>query len=178
MPDENGTNDGQNGGEGGSANAANSAAAGAAKTFTQEDLDRIIAERLNREKSKYADYDQLKQAAEGRKTEMEKLADQLRALQEENEANKVKALRSEVASEKKVPASLLNGASTREEMEAQADAILKFVEAQTPKGDKKDNANNGKISPFGSPKENLRGGSDNSGEPSRDDLLKQIMGRR
>lgn len=34
------------------------------RTFTQADLDRIVAERLGRERSKYGDYDQLKAAAE------------------------------------------------------------------------------------------------------------------
>lgn len=34
------------------------------KTFTQEELDRIIAERLSREREKYKDYADLKKAAE------------------------------------------------------------------------------------------------------------------
>lgn len=33
-----------------------------AKTFTQEELDRVVGERLAREREKYADYDELKQA--------------------------------------------------------------------------------------------------------------------
>lgn len=35
-----------------------------APTFTQADLDRVVADRLSREKAKYADYDALKQRAE------------------------------------------------------------------------------------------------------------------
>jgi len=35
-------------------------ATGASKTFTQQDLDRIIEERLGRERQKYADYDTIK----------------------------------------------------------------------------------------------------------------------
>jgi len=41
------------------------------KTFTQEDLDRIIKERLAREQTRYADYDDLKKAA----SELKKLKD-------------------------------------------------------------------------------------------------------
>jgi hypothetical protein len=33
------------------------------QTFTQADLDRIVGERLNRERSRFADYDQLKERA-------------------------------------------------------------------------------------------------------------------
>lgn len=54
-------------------------------TFTQADLDRIVTERLNREKAKYADYDTLKQRAESwdkfveeSKPEQEKALDQAR----------------------------------------------------------------------------------------------------
>ncbi|MGB9613895.1 MAG: capsid assembly scaffolding protein Gp46 family protein [Fervidobacterium sp.] len=50
------------------------------KTFTQEELDRIINERLERERKKYADYNNLKKAAEelqkikeSQMTEQEKL---------------------------------------------------------------------------------------------------------
>lgn len=39
------------------------------KTFTQEDLDRVVQERLDRERKKYADYEDLKKA----KDELEKL---------------------------------------------------------------------------------------------------------
>lgn len=42
-----------------------------AATFTQADLDRIIKERLERERTRYADYNDLKKAAE----ELEKLKD-------------------------------------------------------------------------------------------------------
>lgn len=50
-----------------------------AKTFTQEELDRIIGERLKREESKYADYAELKkfkdEAEAKSKSELEKLTD-------------------------------------------------------------------------------------------------------
>lgn len=46
------------GGQGGNQNSPES------KTFTQEELERILAERLKREREKYKDYDELKKAAE------------------------------------------------------------------------------------------------------------------
>lgn len=59
-----------------------------AKTFTQEELDNIVKERLGRERAKFADYDQHKAAAaklaeleNANKSETQKLADQLAALQ-------------------------------------------------------------------------------------------------
>jgi hypothetical protein len=61
-----------------------------AKMFTQEELDAHIKTRLDREKTKYADYDQLKAAAaklteleSAGKTEAQKLADQLAQLQKD-----------------------------------------------------------------------------------------------
>ena len=39
---------------------AGDAGAGGDKTFTQADVDRVVQERLGREKTKYADYDELK----------------------------------------------------------------------------------------------------------------------
>lgn len=58
------------------------------QTFTQEQLDQIVKDRLTREKSKYADYDQLKASAaklaeleNANKSEAQKLADRLAALE-------------------------------------------------------------------------------------------------
>ncbi|AVX21603.1 protein of unknown function [Carboxydocella sporoproducens DSM 16521] len=81
------------------------------KTFTQEDIERIIAERLKREREKYKDYAELKKAAEelqklkeAQMTEQEKLQAKLqeyeRILQEKEreakeaqiQATKVKVL--------------------------------------------------------------------------------------
>ena len=44
-----------------------------AKTFTQEDLDRIVQQRLAREREKYADYDSLKAKAAEAESETERL---------------------------------------------------------------------------------------------------------
>ncbi|EEX49269.1 hypothetical protein GCWU000246_00001, partial [Jonquetella anthropi E3_33 E1] len=47
----------------------NTAASAGEKTFTQADVDRVVADRLERERKKYADYDALKAA----KAELDKL---------------------------------------------------------------------------------------------------------
>ena len=45
------------------------------ESFTQADVDRIIRERVKREREKFADYDSLKAAAEGAKTAEQRIAD-------------------------------------------------------------------------------------------------------
>lgn len=54
---------GDGGGEGQGGNGDGQTGEGEGKTFTQADLDRIVAERLARERSKYADYKDLKDKA-------------------------------------------------------------------------------------------------------------------
>ena len=44
------------------------------QTFTQADIDRIVKERVKRERERFADYDDLKAKAEGAKTATERLA--------------------------------------------------------------------------------------------------------
>lgn len=105
---------------------------------SQEDLDRIIGERLARERSKFADYTDLKAKAEQfdaleeqNKTELQKALDRAAAAEAlAAEATKV-SLRTSIAAAKNVPASLLSG-STKEELEAAADALLAFRGEQTP----------------------------------------------
>lgn len=72
-----------------SAGSAGQAAGG--RTFTQEQLDAIIADRLSRERDKFKDYDALKAAAgeleklkQGQMTEQQKLQAQLDSLTKEN----------------------------------------------------------------------------------------------
>ena len=45
------------------------------QTFTQADVDRIVGERVQRERAKFADYDDLKAKAEGAKTVEQQLAE-------------------------------------------------------------------------------------------------------
>jgi len=105
---------------------------------SQADLDRIIADRLSREKAKYADYDDVKtkaaefdKAQEAAKTEAQKLADRLAAAEAKAQEAEVKAIRAEVAQAKGVPAALLTG-TTKEALEAAADALIAF-KGDTPK---------------------------------------------
>lgn len=62
------------------------------ETFTQADIDRIVKERVQRERAKYADYDDLKAKAEGAKTAEERMAE----LEKEITATKHEALKRRV----------------------------------------------------------------------------------
>jgi len=108
---------------------------------SQEELDRIIQARLDRERKKLpTDYDDLKAKAqkyaeweEANKTEVQKTAERLAAAEKRAAELEAKALRSEVAAAKGVPSVLLTG-STQEELEASADALLEFRGEQKPAG--------------------------------------------
>ncbi len=104
---------------------------------TQAELDRIIAARISREREKYADYDDLRSKAErlaeienANKTEAEKAAEQLAALQAEVAAYKtreqVAAWKAEVAEATGVPAAALAG-NTKEEIEAHAETLKPLI---------------------------------------------------
>lgn len=80
------------------------------RVFTQEELNAIINDRLARERNKYADYDQLKTAAQklkeiedSQKSETEKLQEHLAELERQNkalqEARKQDAIRMAVIAE-------------------------------------------------------------------------------
>ena len=106
---------------------------------TQEDFDKAIQSRIARERAKFADYDELKASAEklrefeeSQKTEEQKRQERDAARDRELAELKAEKLRATVAAEKSdpatgivVPAELLTG-STREELEASADALIKF----------------------------------------------------
>lgn len=96
---------------------------------SQDDLERIIGNRLARERAKYSDYSELKKQAEdatkARRTTEERLA----AIEQELQAERHNALRASVAAEKGVPVHRINGA-TREELEADADDFLSFIKQQ------------------------------------------------
>lgn len=140
----------------------------APKTFTQEQVNAIVQERVARLKEQYDDYDQLKaeldrfkKAESESKSEAEKLAERVKAAEDaaaaiaqKLEAAEQKALRMEVAAAKglsEAQASRLVG-STREELEADADAL---IEAFKPAGD----------GPRQQPAVNLKPGTNNPDEP-------------
>jgi predicted nucleic acid-binding Zn-ribbon protein len=110
------------------------------KTFTQDDVNRIVAKRVE----KYSDYAELKEKAqkfdeqvEAGKSELQKATEKADRLQAELDAIKteasIRSMREEVATATGVPANLLT-ASTQEECEAQAQAILAWSQQREPNG--------------------------------------------
>lgn len=103
------------------------------KTFTQADVDRVVQERLSRERAKYEGFDALKDKAskfdelqEKNQSELEKAAAKATRAEERANTAEGKLLRFEVAAEKQVPSNLLPllTAQTRADLETQADLIL------------------------------------------------------
>lgn len=100
---------------------------------SQEDFDKAIQARIARERAKIpADYDDLKAKAaefekwqESQKTEAQKAQERLEAAEKRATELELKATRAEVAASKGVPVELLSG-GTRDELEAAADALIKF----------------------------------------------------
>lgn len=102
--------------------AANTPTAGeqpTGRTFTQDEVNTIIADRLNRERAKYADYEDLKVKASQYDAAQQQL-DQL------THANTLRDLRAKVSAETGVPADLLTG-ETIEDCTAQANKIKAFA---------------------------------------------------
>ena len=109
------------------------------KTFTQEEMNKVISERVQRERAKYADYETLKEKAakydqneEASKSELQKAMEKAEKLEAENKSLKrqreVETIRNTVAGKVGVPASLLHG-TTEEECTEQANAILEFAQS-------------------------------------------------
>lgn len=99
------------------------------RTFTQQEVDEIVTKRLNKERSKYADYSELKTQLSDYEQAKEKAGkvDELQAqINQLNEANKIREMREKVSSETKVPLNLLNG-KTEKECQEQAKNILAFA---------------------------------------------------
>lgn len=96
------------------------------RTFTQEEVNSIVADRLNRERAKYADYDDLKAKA----SQYDTTKAQLDAL---NSANARRDIIARVAAATGCPAELLTG-DTEEACTAQAQAITAFAKSQQPAG--------------------------------------------
>ena len=100
-------------------------------TFSQEDVNRIVQERLQREREKYSDYDELKSAAERAQeleTEKQTLAEKLAEFEAKEEQQK---LVSTVADETGVPADALRG-ETKEELEAHAEVLKSLMKTTGP----------------------------------------------
>ena len=107
------------------------------RTFTQDELNAIVSDRLKRAESKYEDYEELKAKAEKldkieeeNKSELERATERAQALEAEldgiKKANEVRNIRQKVAEETGVPVSLITG-DTEEECKAQAEAINAYA---------------------------------------------------
>jgi len=113
------------------------------KTFTQAELDRILGERLAREREKYQDYDQLKAASEELKklkeaqmSEIEKaktaaaeVEAKLKAKEAEVEALRVEQLRARLVTEAGLPVALASRVrgTTEDEIKADIEELKKLV---------------------------------------------------
>lgn len=106
------------------------------KTFTQDEVNKIVQERIYKDRKDRQDYDELKAKAEkydaleeASKTELQKATERAERLEAENtalkRANELRQVRETVSTETGVPMSLLTGedeATCRE----QANGILAF----------------------------------------------------
>lgn len=110
------------------------------KTFTQADLDRIVQERVNRERAKYEGFEELKAKAqkfdeqeEANKTELQKAQERATELEEKlkkrEHEDSIREMKKKVADEMKIPADLLTG-ETEEACMEQAKAIMSFATSQ------------------------------------------------
>ena len=107
------------------------------KTFTQEEVDAIVGDRLKRERAKYADYEALTEKAgkyDEEQTELQKAIEARDSLQAEVDSMKaaeaLRVMREKVSQETGVPTHLLSGA-TEEECKTQAEAILDYAKPKT-----------------------------------------------
>lgn len=123
------------------------------KTFTQDDVDRIVRKRLADEKAKYSDYDDLKAKADRLDEQESKSKDEVTRLREENGKLKsdldhanAQVLRHEVAAEKGVKPRWLSG-TTREELEAAADEYLQDHPQAGAAGEGEEGSGDGKPNP-------------------------------
>lgn len=129
-------------------NTAQQEGQGTEKTFTQEEVDSIVKERLGREQAKYAGFDELKKKAEAydaaeeaNKSELQKAQEQAAALKKQvdtmTQEKKLREIREKVSKDTGVPASMLYG-DDEETCKAQAKAILEFKKPGSYPGVKKD----------------------------------------
>lgn len=118
------------------------------ESLTQADVDRIVKDRLERERAKFADYDTLKERAakfdeieESQKTEQQKLADkaaaaEAKAAEKDAELARVKAAVKHGLTEEDLD--LLGTHGTAEEIDARAEKLaarIKAADTNKPKPD-------------------------------------------
>lgn len=109
------------------------------QTFTQADVDRIIRDRVKREREKFADYDSLKAAAEGAKTAEQRIADLEQRLADADAKEKRAQLVARIAGEHKITdpddIRLFLTASDEDTLTAQAKRLAERDAARRKAGD-------------------------------------------
>ena len=111
------------------------------RTFTQEEVDNIVGDRLKRERAKFANYDELNEKAgkydellQSQKSELQKVIEERDSLAAEignmKAAETIREMRENVSQETGVPANLLT-ATTEEECKAQAEALLNYAKPKS-----------------------------------------------
>lgn len=110
-------------------------------TFTQDQVNALIAKEKGKFQQKYADYNDLKAAAakleeieSANATELEKAQKRAAELESKLAETTAAALRQEVAMEKELPAKLVKflTATDREGLATQADELLESLKPETP----------------------------------------------
>lgn len=96
---------------------------------SQEDLDRIIENRLVRERRKLADYDQLKEQAGKLSGLQAKLEEAEAKVSEFKERDQIATWKHEVAKETGVPESVLRG-STLDDIKAHAQSLKEVISSR------------------------------------------------
>lgn len=112
---------------------------------TQEDLNKALGDRLNRERAKFSDYEDLKAKADkfsqweqSQKSEQERLQEQLNQLTSERDATTRKAERLEVIALEGIPAEyheLVHG-DNPDELAASAKKVKALIGAQETRSNK------------------------------------------
>ena len=109
------------------------------KTFTQADIDRVVEQRLARERQKFADYDQVKADAaelakirDGEKSELQKLQEQLDSEREARSTAEKEAAagkRTQYGIDKGLPPALAKKlqSGTNEELDAEIQELLPHI---------------------------------------------------
>ena len=110
---------------------------------SQDELDRVLAKRLERERSKYSDYDEIKakaaefdKVAEASKTELQREREAREAAEAElgkyRTREQVAKWAEEIVKDSEVPAAALRG-STREELEEHFNVLKALVKPAPPR---------------------------------------------
>jgi hypothetical protein len=104
---------------------------------SQADLDKTIGKVVAKEREKFADYDTIKEKLskieDSKKSDLERLTGERDTLKTTAETAAAENLRLRVAIDKKLPSELIDRlkGSSKEELEADADSLLKLVQPAT-----------------------------------------------